>query len=430
MVETSSGAGAELTLAERMTALESACTALEGIGDRLWEAGEQRLGELLRRVDELARKAEATRFRLVVEIVERGVGGKADVEWIAEHSPHTRPAQVKRMLAAARTTRQPAMEDFRSAVLTGRITVDEASACVSELEKLLDRLQPEAVPTVREGLITVCEADGIREMRKLRPALIAKYGHAGELDDLAVVQARRRALSAPWVDEDGMASYRLILDPEGQAVVESAMGALAAPRPDQDGPDPRPTERRRADALIEIIRRGGAYTDHIAGKKTAAKTQLVLSMSLADLIAGLGSATTLADTTSGHPLPPGVVRRLSCEAEITPIVLGTKSEILDLGSSARLFTPGQVKALWARDMTCTFPRCCAPGIWADAHHLIHWAHGGPTNLGNGALLCQRHHTHVHDKDLYGWVGPDGQVHWDTTPGSYTAHRVRAGPAAA
>ena len=31
-----------------------------------------------------------------------------------------------------------------------------------------------------------------------------------------------------------------------------------------------------------------------------------------------------------------------------------------------------------------------------AHHLIHWADGGPTDLDNLILLCQFHHTAVHE----------------------------------
>ena len=36
-----------------------------------------------------------------------------------------------------------------------------------------------------------------------------------------------------------------------------------------------------------------------------------------------------------------------------------------------------------------------PASWCDAHHLVHWADDGPTDLSNAALLCERHHTVVH-----------------------------------
>ncbi|MCW2701925.1 MAG: endonuclease, partial [Blastococcus sp.] len=48
-----------------------------------------------------------------------------------------------------------------------------------------------------------------------------------------------------------------------------------------------------------------------------------------------------------------------------------------------------------RDQHCVFAGCDAPSYWCDVHHLIHWAHDGETDLDNGALLCERHHTKVH-----------------------------------
>ena len=35
----------------------------------------------------------------------------------------------------------------------------------------------------------------------------------------------------------------------------------------------------------------------------------------------------------------------------------------------------------------------------DAHHIKHWADGGPTRLDNLALLCRAHHTVIHQT---GW----------------------------
>ena len=33
------------------------------------------------------------------------------------------------------------------------------------------------------------------------------------------------------------------------------------------------------------------------------------------------------------------------------------------------------------------------------HHVQHWWAGGRTSLLNTALLCRRHHTHVHRHEL-------------------------------
>jgi len=63
---------------------------------------------------------------------------------------------------------------------------------------------------------------------------------------------------------------------------------------------------------------------------------------------GLGSA----ETSTGQTITAGQVRRLACTAGIVPVVLGARSEVLDLGRTRRLFSPAQRKALAIRDRTC------------------------------------------------------------------------------
>jgi hypothetical protein len=93
-----------------------------------------------------------------------------------------------------------------------------------------------------------------------------------------------------------------------------------------------------------------------------------------------------------------------------------------------LFTSAQLRALWLRDGTCTFPDCTVPATWCDGHHLWHWADGGPTDLANAALLCGRHHTIAHRKGYHAEIR-DGRVEWDLTPGGYdhwlSQHRAAA-----
>ena len=106
---------------------------------------------------------------------------------------------------------------------------------------------------------------------------------------------------------------------------------------------------------------------------------------------------------------------------LIPTVLGGAGEVLELGRAVRLFTPAQTRRLWLRDRCCTYPGCGMPGTWTDAHHLRHWADGGPSNLSNAALLCQRHHTIVHTRRYAGRFVQDEagtRVEWDLTAGSY------------
>lgn len=118
------------------------------------------------------------------------------------------------------------------------------------------------------------------------------------------------------------------------------------------------------------------------------------------VIGGVQAGSELLDRIASlqHTGPASApeIRLLACEANIIPIVLGGRSEPLDLGRGARLFTRAQRLALAARDKGCIFPGCTAPIFRCEAHHVNHWkAHGGETNVSNGALLCAYHHHVIH-----------------------------------
>jgi hypothetical protein len=180
------------------------------------------------------------------------------------------------------------------------------------------------------------------------------------------------------------------------------------------------------DALLTVVQRGVASADGVA---TTDKAKVVVLIDLDTLIrdvsdvgtsTGAGTSTGIGSsvgvgagaTLTGDVLSPGVVRRMACEAEIIPMVLGGDGEPLDVGRGRRLVTRSQRLAHTVRDRGCTFEGCTVPATWCDAHHLDPWSRGGKTDLSNGALLCPRHHTHVHAHDLTATVTTTG-VTWHT-----------------
>lgn len=108
---------------------------------------------------------------------------------------------------------------------------------------------------------------------------------------------------------------------------------------------------------------------------------------------GSGSSGSIAQF--GGPIRPGNIRKIACDAEIIPVVLGGTGEILDVGRRQRYFSRSQRAALVARDRGCTFPDCTIPASWCEAHHVRWWKHGGETSTENGALLCSHHHHVIH-----------------------------------
>ena len=102
---------------------------------------------------------------------------------------------------------------------------------------------------------------------------------------------------------------------------------------------------------------------------------------------------------SGGTLSAAELRRLACDAGITPLVLGGPSEVLDYGRTRRSFPQAPRRALVVRDRGCIAPGCDRAPADCDGHHQWEWDHGGPTDLDNGALLCQYHHQQIHRQ---GW----------------------------
>jgi hypothetical protein len=63
-----------------------------------------------------------------------------------------------------------------------------------------------------------------------------------------------------------------------------------------------------------------------------------------------------------------------------------------------------------RDEGCRFPGC-GRTRFTHAHHIVHWAHGGPTDLGNLVTLCGHHHRMLHREGWRIHGDPAGQLQW-------------------
>jgi hypothetical protein len=402
----------------------AASQALDGLGAELWRAGTTELEEVMAEADRMVLAGEAARAVVLAEAMSRGETGSGalaltPVQWVRRHAPSTRAGGAAQVVAVAQAFAVGGRSAVKDAVLSGRLPVRSAAVVISEADKLAPLLAEGVERTVVDGLVEVAVEHGPSACRMLRPRLLAQYGLDGQLQLEQDAAKRFVSLSRPHVDDLGLAEYRLTLDPEGRAVMEAALGPLSAPRPLEGERDLRSSDRRRGDALLQLVRRAVS-----AGGSTpkGSKSQLFVTVGLDSLRSGLtGAGTTLGGVDAGQLLAPETVRRLACDASIIPTVLGSDGDVLDLGRQVRLFTAAQTRRLWLRDRHCSYPGCDMPGQWCDAHHLVHWADGGASDLGNAALLCERHHTVVHSRRYAGVVVDDGAgawVEWDLTVGSY------------
>jgi hypothetical protein len=66
------------------------------------------------------------------------------------------------------------------------------------------------------------------------------------------------------------------------------------------------------------------------------------------------------------------------------VITGPSGLPLDVGRAQRTATAAIRRAVELRDGHCVFTGCTAPAAWCDVHHVIHWAHGGPTSCDNFA----------------------------------------------
>jgi hypothetical protein len=181
---------------------------------------------------------------------------------------------------------------------------------------------------------------------------------------------------------------------------------------------------RREQALGEILHR------HLTGgagpRDGGVRPQVVLTIDWRDLFGPLhgrdparpgrqtcpgGSARTDYDGIQSVAM----ARLLACDAAIIPQVLSSDGVVLDQGRATRLFTPDQRRALTTRDKGCTRPGCDIPPAWCDAHHVIWWSRGGPTDITNGALLCRRHHTQFHQGHWQARLATDGRPEFIPPP---------------
>lgn len=192
-----------------------------------------------------------------------------------------------------------------------------------------------------------------------------------------------------------------------------------------DGRDPRETGTRLWDALVEACRRLQASDDLPRAHGTAARITVTTSIETLTTELGHGLLGT------GDTLSASAVRRLACDADILPAVLGTQGQVLDVGRLQRLVTTAIWNALVLRDQHCAFPGCTRSPEACDAHHITHWADGGPTSLDNLILLCRKHHTLVHNTPWQIQLDPATRKPvWQPPPLIDDRHRFSFAPARA
>ncbi len=187
----------------------------------------------------------------------------------------------------------------------------------------------------------------------------------------------------------------------------------------------RLAEHRYADAFVQLCQLATPALPEVRGERP----HMFVTTTLESLQRKIGGA--LGSLEGGHLIGKHAARRIACDANVIPVVLGSAGQPLDIGRSTRVVPLGLRRALIARDEGCAFPGCDRPPSWCDAHHDVHWADGGPTSLCNLVLLCVRHHDRVHSDgrsitmiDGRPWFIPPAGIDPERRPRQNSRYRVR------
>ncbi len=244
----------------------------------------------------------------------------------------------------------------------------------------------EAEPQLVEGARIHSVGDLGRVVAYWRQAVDRERGVDGE----EALRSQRRLHASVTMHDmvrvDGM------LDPETGETVLTALRAVVdaetRSRPKGDVDDRTPAQRR-ADALGEVCRQ---WLDRPDRPMVGGELPHVTITVSTDALAG---ADGVCETGHVGPIPIGAARRLACDASVMRVVLSERSEPLDVGRRSKVVPQSMRRAVIVRDRGCRFPGCDRPHTWCDAHHIVHWADGGPTAISNLILLCRQHHRAIH-----------------------------------
>jgi hypothetical protein len=332
------------------------------------------------------------------------------------------------------------------ALTAGDISAAHAGVLAAGTHQLAHYITAQAEPTLLDAARRLDPPRLRRVLAHLQGAL-----DPGGADDHTERRHEQRWLRVDATFE-GMVAVDGLLEPEAGQTLMAALEPLARPA---GADDTRSGGQRTADALTELARRaleagqlpqtGGVRPqltvmvdlDSLLGDPGAVAGELGWLGSLAPQgcrrLACDGAATRVlvtrqppddhgpgdqrgnAGPTTGDPAgTPGRASWLQTAMARLPRTLGGRpSQPLEVGRTSRVVTGTQRIALAVRDEGCVFPACTRPVAWCDAHHLVHWLDGGPTDLANLVLLCRAHHRAVHEGGWQLTRHPDG--HLTTTP---------------
>lgn len=330
--------------------------------------------------------------------------------WLAVESRTTRRDAARELRLARQLEAHPAVA---ASLQAGALRAEQARAIVDALDALPATVSCAIRAEARSTLLDLAGRHDAKELKQIGKRILdivaPQVGESEEARKLAQEEARAAATVSFTIADDGEGRChgKFTLPSHIGKILKRHLQALANParHDDADLKDDRgewkPLSQRMGEAFVEYVER---YPTEASPLTAGVNPTIVITMTLDQLLGD--NAPALLD--DGTRMTAGQARRLACEAGIIPVVLGSKSQPLDLGRTQRLYSKPQRIALGLRDGGCTARGCDTSASGCHAHHDRPWSRGGRTDLADGRLLCPRHHRLAHDSRY------DMQVHSDST----------------
>ncbi len=332
------------------------------------------------------------------------MGARDTVELVSERYRLDRAEVRKNLTFAAALRKYPvvaaALPDPTDPSRPAVLRLDLAKIIVGTLEKAPSTVPVEHLTVAEEQMINAARVSSPRELAEFGQTVLSRLDTDGPepAEDEAVAKEFLRLRQI----EGGVKFSGFLAGASGEQF-KTQMHQGSKPHKTIDGErDPRPLEQRQVDTLKATMDAAAGNPDHPGVPHLTVTIDFNdLKASLAAAPAALGGTGTgatgggaVGELVFGDNLSAGAVRLLACDAAVLPIVLGGDSQPLDVGTEQRFVNRYIRRALNKRDKGCVV--CKAPPWMCHAHHIIHWANGGPTSLQNLALLCAAHHRAVHN----------------------------------
>ena len=388
-------------------------SAIEGLrAETLPELPDARIEEDFAELQRALELLDAERLRRLAEIDRRRLferdGHLSTASWLAAAHRVAWGVAREHVRVARGLERMPAT---RRAVEAGEVSM----SCVRLLVTARDA-DPEAFERAEPAMVEAARVHSVAELQRVVAFWRDRVERERSMDG-PDAQRERRTLHAS-VTLGGMVRVDGDLDPETGESPLTALRAVLDTDARSGGQEDRTPAQRRADALGEICRQwlDGGQRPVVGGERP----HLTLTMGVETLLV----AADPVEFDHTGPAAPDVARRLACDASVRRVVMTPKSEPLDVGRRTSVVPAAMRRAVIVRDQDCRFPGCDRPHSWCDAHHVVHWADGGPTSLANLLLLCRRHHGMIHraggfrlamERDAPVFRRPDGSVLEDRAP---------------